>query len=268
MQRWNTTSSALEAPIPLDAILGDIRQDVSRDARQRQEALQRRLADRDLLDRLAAEQFAGRAYDQFENELAAYGLSVLQAWMYSGYVFKLASKRGFSLAPSDRELETLQRDSNLREELANMTVGTAIPRFRDRALVGGGWTLAGGASVPTYFMGSCLYVFPNEFRRSRVYAQRYDRALLGETRRLDLPQSRVTDAGTIATGNIRVDEALKAATGKERIILELTWQGYQQTEIAEVLGLTSARAVEGIIHRWRAKQRLEQGTGGDRNDRR
>ena len=253
-RRSDTTPSSLEAPIPLGAILGDIRQEVSRDARQRQEALQRRLADRDLLARLAAHQFAGRAYDQFENELAAYGLSVLQAWMYSGYVFKLASTRGHGLRPSERELEALRRDSDLREELANMTVGEAMPRFRERALVGGGWTVDGGASVPTYFMGSCLYVFPNVFRRSRVYVQRHDRALLGERRHHDMPRARVTDAGIIATGNMRVDEALKAANGKEKAILELTWAGYQQTEIAELLSLSSARAVEGILRRWRKRQ--------------
>ncbi len=33
-----------------------------------------------------------------------------------------------------------------------MTVALALPRFRHRAFVEGGWSYEGGASVTTYFM--------------------------------------------------------------------------------------------------------------------
>jgi hypothetical protein len=66
----------------------------------------------------------------------------------------------------------------------------------------------------------------------------------------------------IATGNTRVCEQLQAADPRARAILALTIDGYQQDEIAELLGETSVRAVEGVLYRWRVqeKQRMQ---GGD-----
>ncbi len=49
-----------------------------------------------------------------------------------------------------------------------MTVAKALPRFKEHALAGGGLRFEGGASLPTYFTGACLYIFPNEFRARRV----------------------------------------------------------------------------------------------------
>jgi hypothetical protein len=91
-------------------------------------------------------------------------MGVMRGWMHSGYIFKLCAARGFALHPSDFELEELSRDSDVREELAIVTVALALPRFREHALVGGGWRFDGGATLSTYFMGGRLYVFPNELR--------------------------------------------------------------------------------------------------------
>jgi hypothetical protein len=37
----------------------------------------------------------------------------------------------------------------MREELADITVALALPKFRDQALIGGGWRADGGASLST-----------------------------------------------------------------------------------------------------------------------
>jgi hypothetical protein len=76
------------------------------------------MADQELVDKLAAGDFTGPRYRRFEEELAAYGMSVLRGSMHSGYIFKLTTGRGFALHPSDSELEELVRDSDAREELA------------------------------------------------------------------------------------------------------------------------------------------------------
>ena len=86
-----------------------------------QENLEWRAADKRLRGELAACDFGGEQYQRFEEELARYRMSVLRAWTYSGYIFQLAAKRGLWLRPSDRELEELHRDSDVREELAIMT---------------------------------------------------------------------------------------------------------------------------------------------------
>ena len=143
-------------------------------ARQLEEAV-RRLADKELRDELAAHGFSGPKYRRFQEELARYATSVLRAWMYSGYVFKLIADRGFAAYPTDAELEELRRNPEVREDLANMTVAVALPRFREHALIGDGWRHDGGASLATYFMGCCLHVFPNEFRKRRVQQEKWHR---------------------------------------------------------------------------------------------
>lgn len=100
--------------------------------------------------------FTGPRYDLFVEELVRYGISVLRGWMHSGYIFDLVAQRGFNLNPHELDLEDLATDSDLREELATMTVARALPRFRQQALVDKGWTSEGGASITTYFMGACV----------------------------------------------------------------------------------------------------------------
>ncbi|GGT43620.1 hypothetical protein GCM10010176_103980 [Nonomuraea spiralis] len=87
---------------------------------QLRESLERRAADQRLRDEMARYDFSGERYQQFENELARYGMSVLRGWMYTGNIFKLTATRKLFLAPTDAELEELYRDSAAREELAIM----------------------------------------------------------------------------------------------------------------------------------------------------
>ena len=255
----NASDSLVPTPEVLHGILSAA---AVADALRLQENLQRRAADQRLLDELAAHDFSGREYQRFQEELARYGISVLRAWMHSGYVFKLVSARGLPLHPTELELEELQRDADVRQELAGMTVAVALPRFRDRALVGGEWRPDGGASLATYFMGACLYVFPNEFRRRRVQREKWERQDGGDPAVTMNEIDTASDPAVIATDSIHIRERLLAADPRTRAILALTLDGYQQDEIVEMLGESSVRAVEGVLYRWRrqVKQRIE---GGD-----
>lgn len=210
-------------------------------ARVQAEQLEQRLADQRLRDELARSNFAGRHYRRFENELARYGLSVQRGWMYSGTVFLHAAERGYGLRPTDRELDELHRDSVVREELANMTVGRALPRFRQDALVDGRWSAEGGASLATYFVGATLYVFPNEFRAWRARRERWKRQDHGDYTANGLVDERVTDPSILATGDLWVDAELSEATAREANIIKWTLAGYTQEEIVE-LGADPLRA--------------------------
>ena len=234
----------------------------AQEARRLQENLQRREADQMLLVQLAAGSFTGRCYERFENELAAYAMSVLRGWMHSGFIFQLTAARGFALNPSDDELEELHRNSDAREELAIMTVALALPRFRDQALVGGGWRFEGGASLSTYFMGACLYVFPNEVRKRRVQHKRWRLQDNGDPGLISPAEDPTTDPCVISTGNLRVCDDLARTDDRTRAIVALTIDGYTQEEIVELLEETSVRAVEGVLHRWRKKERAQQSGGG------
>ena len=54
----------------------------------------RHAADRGLRDRLAETDFAGAEYAQFVRELAAYGIAVCQAWLFTGMMFRECARGG------------------------------------------------------------------------------------------------------------------------------------------------------------------------------
>jgi hypothetical protein len=216
------------------------------------EDLQRRLADQQLRNELAAHGFAGRRYQRFETELARYGMSVLRGWLHSAYIFKLTADRGFHLHPNDDVLDELHRDPDARDELAAMTVAVALPQFREQALVGGGWRYDRGASLTTYFMGSCLNVFPNEFRKWRAQRQRWNQQNRSDT---NCESDYLRDPAELAVSNLHAREYLDALDPRTRAIVDLTIDGYSQEEIVELLREKSVRAVEGVLSRWRTKAR-------------
>jgi DNA-directed RNA polymerase specialized sigma24 family protein len=265
VQPENESDFVLGRPVPRADVLANIKPALADETRRLQETLERRIADRELLAQLAAQDFTGRRYDRFEHELAAYGMSVLRGWMHSGYVFKLAAGRGFAMHPTEAELEELFRDSVAREELAIMTVAKALPRFKEHALVGGGWRFEGGASLPTYFMGACLYVFPNEFRARRVQQRKWTRAHRIEATNLEPIANPVSNPAVITTGNLRVCEDLEQLDERTRAIVALTVDGYSQEEIVELLGEQSVRAVEAVLYRWRTKEKTHVHRGGDQD---
>jgi hypothetical protein len=142
MTLWKSEAVAAQPTVddvallqPADPIPDDVLSTLDAD-----EGLARRLADQKLRDALAAEGFTGRRYRRFEEELAAYGISVLRGWLYTGYILQLASKRGFHLKPTEFELAELARDSDAREELANMTVADRRADRRTLALLRRGST--------------------------------------------------------------------------------------------------------------------------------
>lgn len=202
---------------------------------------------------LAEEDFEGPRYERFADELARYAIPVLEGWMQSGKMFRELVKCGFDLKPNARELEELSRDSNLRQELADMTVALALPKFRQRALVEGGWKPERGGSITTYFVGKCKYEFLNEYRRYRDHKQK--QRLDGEwdeEAAKRLPNTPSAEAEAI--DKQRALEGLRAfESQREREIVDLMIDGYTQEEIREMVDAKSTRAVEAVINRWRKK---------------
>lgn len=222
---------------------------------------ERRAADEQLLKYLARTGFEGREYDRFQHELACYALSVLCAWLYSGYVFHLVARhKGFDVRPTEAERQELRRSSDLREELAGLTVARALPRFRQTALIEGGWTYAGGAGLTSYFMGACLGAFPNEFRRHRAGEERYRRAVARQ-QTLQFPDPSAPSAEQEALGTLWVQDLLADIPDPRTrtAVTALAVAGYTHAEIQELLDAPSPRVVEGILYRWRSKMRRSEG---------
>jgi hypothetical protein len=246
----------LGAPLALPDVLRGISSAADAEhALQLEKSLQRRAADQQLRDELARHDFSGRQYRRFQEELARYGTAVLRAWMCSGYVFALVASRGFALHPSDAELEELHCDSDARDELADTTVAVALPRFRERALIGGGWRSEGGAALATYFMGTCLYVFPNEFRKRRVQNEKWRRQDRHDPRLIATEADHGADPEVQVTGNLYVIDRLRDTDSRTSAMVAMTIDGYSQDEIAELLGESSSRVVEGVLYRWRKREK-------------
>lgn len=233
-----------------------------REARRLQESIDRRTNDRRVLEVLAQDGFKGSRYDLFVDELVRYGISVLRGWMYSGFIFQLVADRGFGLNPHELDLEELASDSDLREELATMTVARALPRFRQRALIEGGWTCEGGASIATYFMGACAYDFPNEYRRYRAGEVRQRRVEQQQQLFYEPLVSPLSVADEVV-GNLEVLEHLDGVRDlRTRAVVALTIDGYSQEEIRQLLDAASVRAIEGMLYRWRTKEKRDREGGG------
>ncbi|OEJ36532.1 sigma-70 family RNA polymerase sigma factor [Streptomyces agglomeratus] len=128
------------------------------------------------------------------------------------------------------------------------------PGFRQRALVEGGWTVEGGASITTYFVGACLYYFPNEFRRHRTSEENQRRALHSSQYGNEIMPS--TEAEVLGRERLRETiENIDPRKVRERAVVALTLEGYTQEEISHLLGEDSVRAIEGVVHRWRRRPR-------------
>jgi hypothetical protein len=224
-------------------------------------SLERRRADERLVRQLAADGFRGPRYEQFESVLIRYGVGTLKGWMRTGYVFAVTASRGYPLAPTEAELRVVREDEDLRNGLAWMTVAIALPRFTDRALRSGGWTVHGGAGLTTYFMGFTIPVFANEFRhfrRERQQARRQDAAaaLLEEIR----PPAE--DPAAIVAAHDKARQDLDRLAPKVARIVELHVAGYEHDEIARRLPELTSRAVEGVLYRWRREERRRRAGGG------
>jgi DNA-directed RNA polymerase specialized sigma24 family protein len=117
------------------------------------------------------------------------------------------------------------------------------------------------------FLKGRVHGFPNQFRTWRSYEQRHNQAAWREGATYPPITEPARDPAVVAAGNIRVLDDLHGLDERTAAVVALTIDGYSQDEIAEMLGVQSARAVEGILYRWREKAKLAVLRGGERGGR-
>jgi len=206
-----------------------------------------------LVGALAAGGFAGPEYAVFEEDVADYGIATMKAMLKSGLIFtKCAQKRiklpRWRMTPQDRE------------ELAVDTVGRALPIFRRKALVEGGWKPEGGATLRTYFVNFLPHQFANAYRA-------WHRDQEGDAGRYEDISERVPalDPGpepVVLQRQEILDGLAAVELEKTRAALVLSEDGYDQEEIAEIIGDgATRRTVEGLLRRHRQKIAMREGKG-------
>jgi DNA-directed RNA polymerase specialized sigma24 family protein len=225
----------------------------------RVERLRRRQADEQLVAALRLHAFKGPEWDRFSEDLAAYGLSVLQLWIKKGEIFRVCRSKNLGRGgppPHGRPLS-----ANDATELACETVAKGIIQFRN-VLVRDGWSSAGGANLRTFFIGQCLMQFGNVYRRWRkeelsppwVWI-----VTLDEVHR-QFDHREYGDPERTAIDRLHVELLLSLASDRERTVLELLREGWSHRQIGEVLGVTT-KAVEDLVYRFRQKMRKKRGVG-------
>ncbi|GAB2740617.1 hypothetical protein [Amycolatopsis magusensis] len=220
------------------------------------ESAHRLLHDQRLRDALATDNFQGHGWDRFANDLAGYGLAVITAWIHTGHIFAECRRRNLTVG----SIPAL--DAHDCEELASDTVATAMIRFRDKALIGGKWNSAGGASLSTYFIGACVFAFHDRFAHWRNQHIRRR-----TTQELRPPSDAETEAAFRASPAYRAPEPtvitnmmIEAAfdridNSRLEFAIRLHTEGYSLAEIAELLTQAGHTTTPGAIRELLARQR-------------
>ena len=231
-------------------------------ARRAAENLARRGKDLEKLNSLALQGFTGPDYEIFASELAAYGYPVLLAWLRRGLIFKYCADKGRPVKPTDADHDVLTGSFEERLQLALETVAEALTFFRYHVLQGQRWTYDGGASLTTYFIGSCLFAFPNVFRRWQGEQRRWRQGTAIEM--LNCPDGRTladhpgVDPADLTVGRAAVIDELSAMPTGTREAAALVIDGASFTEAAAQLGTTD-RGIEGRLYRYRATRGQREG---------
>jgi hypothetical protein len=227
--------------------------------------LARREEDRELIAKLAKSNFEGPAQELFETELAAYGYPVMMAWTRTGEIVKKAAGKGRPLSIPSGGLGWSRED---RSELSSETVARAVDFFREKILRGGTWDHTRGATIKTYFVGACLFQFPNVYQLWQAERRRWNSR---PTVSIDDPD--VPGLPYQIPGDDDTEHRVIARNQLQQVMAELAdkypdlhqivkmWlDGYTDAQAAKRLGVTP-RTVEGQWHRFRRGYR-RRGNGG------
>jgi hypothetical protein len=223
--------------------------------------LARREEDRELIARLAKSNFEGPGQDLFEAELAAYGYPVMMAWTRTGEIIRKTKEKGRPLRiPCDGP--GWSRED--RSELSSETVARALVFFREKVLRAGAWDYTHGATIKTYFVGACLFQFPNVYQAWQGERQRWNRRPTvsaddpdGPDMLYQVPSDDDTEHRAIARHKLQ--QVMAELAGKHPDlyrVVQMWLEGHTDAQAAEKLGSTP-RKIEG---QWR---RYRRGHSGD-----
>lgn len=230
-----------------------------RDADEIGERSARLAADRESVAEHKAAGFSGPKYEIFKAGLAAYGIPVVRAWIRRRSIYALVEGLGRGVMCPEDVREHLASDKDDRQELALETVAEALNMFEQHALIDGAWSAHKGASLTTYFIGSCLAEFPNVFRRWHTqhrHWQRTDLCGLGQadetTGRSSPLDQRIEDdpADTAVANQTFLDELRSLPERVCYVVAAMVFRGCSYAEVAAEMG-TTENAIKQLVYRYR-----------------
>jgi hypothetical protein len=229
------------------------------------ERLARLLGDAHVVSRLLESDFADDDWYPFAEELARYGVDVLRAWIGTGAIFgKVRARTSYVLESAPMGA----MDQEAVNDLSTDTVMEALRRFRDDVLRRRRWDPRKGASLKTFFIGQCLWQFPNIYRGWLRQRHRHLGVvvLTGDHAQLELAGAAspgAHDGPLQAAGSRELLDMLSVDAARRAALLLSA--GYTQSEVAAELGMADAKAVENLLgHQRRRLQRQHQPGEGTR----
>lgn len=245
----------------VEEILGEPELAEDESARQRAEA---RLDEAELVEEIRLEQklgfrVDGVAYRRLFDDLWLYAWPVMKALIRTNRMGQVLHRygvhRSFAITPEDQVV--LRASEAERDALAFDVIAAAVKHFRTHAVLQGKWSPQGGASLRTWFIGTCALNFPRAYARwSAGRTERLGR--LAQSHEIDLNEvggrvaTQVPDPAEIAADRDDLREMIDLAQPMTRIILGMIMEGLTHAQIAAELGLT-VKAVEGRIYRLRQR---------------
>lgn len=217
--------------------------------------LDRLCADAELVQRLRDAGYTGRDWDYFVTELLKYGYVVLVSWMRSGVIWVRLRDRGIGGLPTPPEWEW-QHDT--WQDLAGDTLVIAIEKFRDTVLIPGRWDPQGRASLKTFFIGQCIFRFPNVYRSWHTAASSRQAERPTNTEEWLRGRAGAEDPERDLVQHDEITRGLTELDDRTRTVLLLLDQDYTQTEVAAQLGV-SRKAVEMIVRHHRNREGKRHG---------
>jgi len=194
--------------------------------------------------------FRGAATERFLNELARYGLAVIGAWLRDGVLDDKARRIG--RPPAGRvDPRTLTADD--RQGIADLTVAYGIELFRREVFERQRWDPAGGASLKTFFIGSCLLKYSNA---AKTWRPDRDRREVPSDALADVERAGAPDPADVVVARLTAQAELDAIKDPlTREIVVANSQGLTYGQIAATVGggLTE-RAVEMRLNRLRGRK--------------
>ncbi|WP_116451706.1 RNA polymerase sigma factor [Blastococcus litoris] len=264
---WSAREEDLEPPQGLESDEERLRREdrlVDEDRHPDGDRLDRMLGDADLLLNLQLSNYSPKVWKPIAEEFARYGYAVISSWIRRGLIFGIVTKAtnyGFT-----RDFDERIQGREDVHDLASFTVVNALDKFLEIALKNHSWDPNKGASLKTYFIGQCKWQFPNvykEWRRTQKRRPPSDSLDDLVERNVFAPAHNNVEASF--DREAEVTETLgriESAEAQSALIYQA--EGYSYAEIAVFLKLDSAKTVENLVTRWKARIRGTTPTSGRR----
>jgi hypothetical protein len=267
--------SAAEAAVMIEEELTKVELDLEPDvpAEQASARAARLAVDAQIVDLVRCDLAEGDSttFDRLADVLIEYGSQIIPNWLKSGAIFAKANHlRGRAnrtrAARGQTPMPELWRDSadwrpwddDAINQMGTDILMEGLSRFR-REIECGRWDPRKGASLKTYFIGSCLFAFEKVYG-TRIRDMKRDHVVDRAGLRQDLEALMQIRAGLIGrdpeTHAVKHDEAVRAMRKAKKRDEQLSTAlariaiGDSHAEAAVVAGI-SPKALEGRLRRFR-----------------